>query len=188
MRTVTEIHDRIRGLLFEELQRRAARAERRLPDRCVHHRLHPLDSRPLVEGEPNDTRNRVTQAPGLPVSQTIGLCMHGAEDPESWPGDLCEDVIDAQRCPKFTPIQSKEQILAEFKQQLDDPEWIRANMPEVYALLWVLDTQSSYSQIPWWVRLWWWLLRIRLEPVKSYHDLTRHLPATTEVSDGVHGP
>jgi hypothetical protein len=163
-------------------------AEKRLPARCCFNHRHPLDSRALHEGEPNETRNRVTSALGEPVPQTIGLCMYGAQDPQTWPGDLCEDEIDAQRCPLFKPHQSKDEILAEFSRQLEDLDWVRDNMPRLYELLWVIDTETQFHKIPWWMRLWWRILRIRLEPVKSSSDITRYLQAPTGESDGLHGP
>ena len=192
MRTVTDIQDRIRGLLFEELKSRVAYAEKRLPVRCSFNHRHQLDSRlTTIEGEPNEARNRITQALGEPVAQTIGLCMYGAENPEEWPGNLCEDAIDAQRCPFFKPHQSKTEIWQEFARQLEDMDWVKASMPQVYALLWVLDESVTFfhdQRFPWWMRLWWRLLRIRLEPVRANVDLTHYLPETTEGSDGVHRP
>jgi hypothetical protein len=191
MRTLinlTDVHARIRGLLFEELRRRVASAEKRLPCRCVYNHPHPLDSRDSVEGEPEAGSNRVTSAPGVAASRTIGLCMYGAADPQTWPGNLCEDEIDAQRCPLFKPHQSKNEIAEEYIRQLGDLDWVRDNLPRVYELLWVTGSNLQLYRMPWWVRLWWWLLRIRLEPVRARVDLTQYLPESTEGSDGVHRP
>jgi hypothetical protein len=190
MRTLDEINDRIRGLLFEELQRRVAYAEKRLPCRCVYNKQNPLDSRHYHEGEDNSNHNRITTEPWVATTRTIGLCMYGAENPEEWPGNLCEDAIDAQRCPLFKPRQSKEEIWEEFANQLHDCDWIQANMPRVYELLWVSDAVTIFHDPwhPWWVRLWWYFLRINLEPLRPGVDLTHYLPPAGGGSDGVHGP
>ena len=175
MRNVTAVEDRIRGLLFEELQRRVAFAEMRLPVRCAHNKQNPLDSRHYHEGEDNSRYNMITTSPGSATRHTIGLCMYGAENPEEWPGNLCEDKIDAQRCPIFKPRQSKEDIRKEFQEELCDSTWVENNLPRVSELLWVLDSSLSYRE-PWWVRLWWKFLRINLEKVQVGVDLVRYLP------------
>lgn len=188
MRTLDEIHDRIRGLLFKELQRRVDYATKRLPERCIYNRRNPLDERRLHEGDVNDGFNRVTSCPGVAVTKHIGLCMYGASNPEEWPGDICEDAIDAQRCPKFQPARTKEQILEEFTLQLRDFDWVEQNLPEVYTLMWVADSSVTTfhdNPLPWWVRLWWYFLRINLEPVRPGVDLSHYLPEAG-AADGLH--
>ena len=187
MKTQNEIEDRIRSLLAEERDRRVAESRERLPRLCAHNHQQPLDSRRQVEGEPNETFNRITTRVGLPVVQTMGLCMLGSEHPEDWQGTICEDPIDAQRCPVFNPKESPEAIEAAFRQQMQDDAWVRANFPEVNALLWALDTPglppepvpSSEPEeppvpLPWWKRvLVCWLLGV---PAHG----TRILPAKDE--------
>ena len=129
MRPINEIEDRIRGLFFEELRLRGAEAEKRLPARCIYNKQNPLDSRSLHEGEPNDYHNRITTEPWTASTRTIGLCMYGSKDIETWPGNLCEDAIDAQRCPLFTPLQSKAEILAEFMSDISNVAYKSASVP-----------------------------------------------------------
>jgi hypothetical protein len=92
--------------------------------------------------------------------------MFGAEDPETWPGDICDEPIDAQRCPKFEPRLSKEVLLTEFREQITDAHWLMENMPEIDALLWVLDDTAANLHLPWWLRLWYRFFRLRTEPVQ----------------------
>jgi hypothetical protein len=106
--------------------------------------------------------------------------MLGVEDPEHWDMRICEDDSDAQQCPTFTPIETKESTLAHLVEALADPEWVRENLPELYGLLWVLDTDRLHQSLPWWKRLWFRFLRIRLEPVAPGLDLTRMLPMPTK--------
>lgn len=170
MKAETEIYSRLRGLLVRELDRRMAEAGKRLPHLCIHNRRQALDFRKMVEGEPNPNYNCIDAAEGSPE---IGLCFYGSEDLQTWPGNICEEAIDAQRCPLFTPKLSKEGILTQFRQDLAQPGWISENLPAVAELLWVLDLAKT-TPIPWWRRLWHKVLRIRVEPVveaKKVEDL-----------------
>jgi hypothetical protein len=63
--------------------------------------------------------------------------MLGSEDPEQWQGNICDDPIDAQRCPYFTPAKDAKTIVAEFMELVKEPSWVETNMPVVSALLWV---------------------------------------------------
>ena len=107
---------------------------------------------------------------GLPVLQSIGLCGLGMEDAGSWNGDVCDEPVDAQRCPHFLPKQDKAELLETFKQQVMDPEWLRENLPEAYALLWVLEDAAPNYHLPWWKRLWFRFWRIRIEPAHPMGD------------------
>jgi hypothetical protein len=176
MKPTAEIEARIRYLLCAELSRRVMEAETRLPHLCVHNHRQPLDTRKTVEDLPNEAYNRTTDPEhrGLPVAQTIGLCMLGAEDITSWPGNICEDPIDAQRCPYFNPSTSKTVIFERFKANMGDVEWVQQNMPEAYALLWVLE--SVGVTLPWWKRLWFAMLRIHVAPVVTADTVLQLLP------------
>jgi hypothetical protein len=95
--------------------------------------------------------------------------MLGANSPEEWLGTICEEPIDAQRCPYFSTTQSEEAVLAAFRQDLTTPDWVTANMPELAALLWVLDSDET-PKLPWVRRF---LLRFRsfkIEPLKPAVD------------------
>lgn len=182
MKTPDEIRQRIKGLLIQELDRRVTLAHRRLPQLCTYNIRHTLDLRKMVEGEENEFFNRITSKRHLPVSQTMGLCGYGQENPEEWNGTICEDPIDAQRCPLFVPKKSQDEILTEFKTQLAEEGWIEEHMPEVAALLWALDdADTNFVKVPWWKALWHrWVLRIRIEPVIKIQDPSLLLEAPKE--------
>lgn len=139
MRSDAEIEDRLRAIVVAELRKRLTREI--LPHLCIHNRRHPLDHRRTIYGEPNDSYNRISVGVeddvALPVAQTIGLCMLGSEDPETWNGNVCEEPLDAQRCPYFTYKQTRADVYAEFVANLGDPRWIEAHLPAAHILLWV---------------------------------------------------
>ncbi len=168
MKEESDLWQRARDLVGLEWTRRLAEATERLPHRCVHNYRHPLDSRKRVEGEPNPHYNRISETRGLPVLQTIGLCMIGSENSETWTGTICEEPIDAKRCPLFLPARGKEEVLREFEGQLRDEAWVRENLPELSSLLWVLG--GSPPALPWWRRLLFWALPLRVEPVLPPFD------------------
>jgi hypothetical protein len=170
MRSEDEVQDRIRYLLTQEVSKRVQEACARLPHKCKNNARHPLDVRKRVAGEPNEQYN-VISGKHLPV---IGLCMLGSEDPTSWPGNICEDPIDAQRCPFFDPIDTKETVQAEFHQQIRDLAWVQANLPEVAGLLWALGSEAL-PKLPWWKALWFRLVQIR--PDSLVRARTLELPS-----------
>lgn len=160
MRSEQEVQDRVRHLLTQEINLRAKAACARLPHLCKHNRRHPLDVRKSVEGERNQQYNQLSGR-HLPV---IGLCMLGAESPTTWPGNICEDPIDAQQCPFFDRIETKEaaveRVQAEFYQQIRDLQWVQDHMPEVAGLLWALDSKDLPG-LPWWQTLVFRWLQVR---------------------------
>jgi hypothetical protein len=162
---------RARELVNSELERRLANAQLRLPHQCIYNHRQPLDVNKTVEGEANPTYNRVSPE-GV---KTIGLCMFGQDDLEEWPGTICEDPIDAQRCPLYVTTLTQEKVLESFREDLTNPEWVAANMPELAALLWVLE-DSSLPQLPWFRRFLLNFRRFRVEPLRPAVDPANLLP------------
>ena len=113
MRPPSDLQGRVSHLLAKELDRRVQAAIQRLPGHCTHNYRHPMDVRKKVDGETNQSYNRI----GLSVvmeQSSLGLCTLGMDDPKQWNGTNCEDPIDAQRCPYFTSKVTKEDLRREF--------------------------------------------------------------------------
>lgn len=172
MKDPTEILARAKGLLCAELDRRVQNASKRLPHMCANNYRQPLDGRKTVEGVANSNYNRVS----LPLASTIGLCMLGSEDPEQWQGTICEDPIDAQKCPYFSSTMTKDQVFNEFLEQTSNPEWLEENMPGVSELLWAAGHSKSVA-LPFWKRVMMLFTRIKVEPIVRVPDLTPLLTA-----------
>jgi hypothetical protein len=162
VRTETEVQDRIRYLLTQELGRRIAESQARQPRQCKHNLVHPLDVRKRVGGSDNPQYNRI-QGGSLPL---IGLCMLGSDDPTTWPGKICEEAADAVNSEFFEPRLTSVEVQAEFEAQVQDLSWVHANMPEVYGLLWALGSDKA-PKLPWW-KLWWFrFLQIRPDALRA---------------------
>jgi len=190
MKTSDEIRARVRTLLLAELDARVEEASKRIPHKCTHNHRQELDARKEIAGEPNEGYNRNDRR-HLPMVRTIGLCMLGSDKAEEWSGTICDDPIDAQRCPYFTPSQSKESLLAQFQEQVEDAVWLQTHLPAVYELLWVLEQSNPNFHLPWWKRWWYALLRVRLEPVRPDTAQLEYLlqpPGHEEKQDDVQAP
>ncbi len=191
MKSFGEIEERIRRAVALELERRLERDV--LPAHCRHNHRQPLDHRRTLYGESNTGYNRISlgvvDGVALPVVQTIGLCMVGSGDPETWAGNICEDPLDAQRCPQFEHRQSVADVYRAFVSNLEDPAWVKVNLPEVGALLWVIEggVASVAARAPWWARVWMWILR---GPLREFSEVTKisvYLPAPPDDSTAPHG-
>lgn len=115
MKSEEEIQDRLVDLKYERfLDEYRDRLSCR-PKNCVHNYRHEEDG------------------------EEIGLCMLGAEDPQNWPGNVCDDVETAKMCPFFEQRHDEEDLKEEFESGLDD---------DIQALEWVLDDCDDTSFSP----------------------------------------
>ena len=179
MRLESEIKQRIRGLLVLELNRRVREASLRCPAKCSYNAAHPLDFRKTVNGESNPLYNHISIG-----DQTLGLCMYGSEDPKSWSGNICDEPIDAKRCLHFTPRVDKKALLIQFQTDLRNADWVQNNLPGMAELLWVLE-MADLPKLPLWKRVWFWLLRVRVEPIGLI--CSERLGELFEEDSGLHG-
>lgn len=77
--------------------------------------------------------------------------MLGADDPENWPGNVCDTVKNAETCPFFKSIQDKEQIQDEFRRELQDEDVLFRKYRDIAMLTWVLEEKSP--DLSWWQKL-----------------------------------
>jgi hypothetical protein len=169
MRSESEVRERLQELITGELNQRLDLLGKRLPSLCTHNYLHTLDLRKKVgvEATPNPRFNTITE--GENSNQHIGLCLLGSDDPETWSGTICEDPVDAKRCPYFSSSHTKASILASLEKDLADEDWLDAHLPEARALMWILGGYDF--KISWWKRLLISLKIVKLEPVAPPYEL-----------------
>jgi len=145
LRAITEMRNRAKSLVLNELNRRLSAAQAKLPHNCTHNHRHPLDLRKKVRLEPNPSYNSISEA-----NSTVGLCMYGSENIQTWSGNICEEPSDAKGCPMYQSKHTKEAVIKAFTQDLEDSVWLKANMPELDVLLWVLEEPPT---LPWWKKV-----------------------------------
>lgn len=117
-----EISKKIRSLQLAVILANVRDQLRRAPHNCKYHHDHKI---------PN-------------TEETIGLCMYGSDDPENWPGDVCDQDEIAQACPMFSCKTTKQQALKHEAGRLQNPVIVKENYPEIAALLWVLTEDTSW--------------------------------------------
>ena len=189
MKASVEVEARLRELLVSELQRRLTREV--LPELCSHNHRQPLDNRKMVYGDPNASYNRIGETVddgeghrvALPVLQTMGLCMLGAESIEEWPGNICEEPIDAQRCPYFEYKVTRVKVYDTFVAEVSDPAWVEASLPAVHALLWVLGSALHVKRASGFERLRRWVLNLFGLTRKNSADVLVYLPTLDACGD-----
>jgi hypothetical protein len=125
MRTEGQIRQQLKQVLFRHLQRELRQNFKRCPEGCQHNRIRYLG------GE-----------------QGLGIC---GLDPKQLL--ICDQKlggdIQAQTCPKWQALRSKEQIKTEFRALIasGDRGRIAARYPDVVAMMWVLDDMSLTDEI-----------------------------------------
>jgi hypothetical protein len=173
MKNEADIRSRIRELVSQEMDRRVQEASSRLPHRCLHNYRHPLDTRKYEDGERNGSYNRVTLEDNVPVPQQIGLCLLGCTNPQDWSGTICDEPLDAKRCPYFTPAKSLGELIPELERDLRDSAWVKENLVELHTLFWVLGWEET--QVPWWKKLLFKFKIIKIEKVLPPSDVFKLL-------------
>lgn len=128
MRSEGQIRQQLKQVAFRHLQKRLRENFRQRPDTCLHNGSVVLDA---------------------DRGHTVGLCSLVNSDgtPRNVPCDAripgCSEM--ARQCPLWTPVQTKEEIKAEFTALLQsgDRGLIASQYPDLAALLWVLDTNQA---------------------------------------------
>ena len=124
MRSEGQIRYQLKQVTYRHLQRRLRDNFRQRPDTCAHNKALVLDES---------------------TGTSLGMCGLLSEDgcPRDIPCDarLPGGSERARECPLWEPLQTKEQIKADFKELLQNPDRgvIAAQYPDIAALLWVLD-------------------------------------------------
>lgn len=152
MKSEAQLIDRIKVLLVAEWERRVLVRGTRTPEACRNHHWQDLNLRNTADGTPNDAYNRVAVEGGT----RTGLCLYGSRT-EEWSGTLCEDAVDAQRCPHFDPLWSPGLMYADYLLDLADLEWVSSSLAEVQILSWALETLPAPPAPSWVRRVLTWL-------------------------------
>lgn len=140
MKTENAIRARLKKLRRRYLNKYVTASQERRHENCAYNvEMMPLDRHPHVMTEfelaPRVSSSVVIIHPDLPVR----LCIHGANDPTSWNGDLCDDDDVAKKCNRFKPRVSADEAKNEFNELLKDDDYVLKNHGDIAALQWVLN-------------------------------------------------
>lgn len=123
---------------------------------CVYNRVHFPS--PLPYSKPTEfelaPRNQVSLVI-IQQEKPICICTFGSDKSETWNGDICDDDSVSQNCPKFIPLQSKEDAEAEFLENLRNDDFVLKTYPDIASLQWVLNQRTWNMRVfsfLWYVR------------------------------------
>jgi len=153
MQNEGKVKQKIKDAKFRYMKRELRDKLKVCPRNCVHNERHTFTTYEYGEdGEPT-----------VAVENEIGLCMYGADNPEEWPGKICDDVKTAQECPLFQGKYDKEDVKEAFHEKLEDDVYVAENFKDIAALQWVVGEQASempmaLPQRAWFSFLYLWFL------------------------------
>jgi hypothetical protein len=91
----------------------------------------------------------------------IGLCMLGADSPEEWAGNVCDDEETAKKCPFFELKHDRDRLRTQFFERLERRDVLVDQYKDIAALKWVLE-QRQFVDFTWWSRFQLYMLRLFL--------------------------
>lgn len=139
MRKKSQIKKKLRDAKQKYLTKRYREKLSQCPKNCVYNYRHKTE----------DENGEEVQ---------IGLCMYGSDNPEEWPGMICDDVETAEQCPYFTCKNDKESIRVDFEEELQDDVVVAHHYKDIAALQWVLGEKVYSWDLVWYQRFHVWLL------------------------------
>lgn len=85
----------------------------------------------------------------IPGHEGVGICLYRAGDPDHYTGGMCDEAHNdrAAQCPYFECRNSKDKIREDFMSFVSsaDRAHIAERYPDMAALLWVLEADTSLS-------------------------------------------
>lgn len=148
MRREAEVRKKLRQVKHQYLSRQYKEKLSLRPENCKYYYEH----------------HEIDKETGKEV--VVGLCMYGSENPEEWPGTICETIED---CHHFEPKYTKEEVKAEFEESLKDEVVVAHQYKDIAALQWVLDDKVYSWDLAWYQRLHLWLLCLCMRISQYFH-------------------
>lgn len=147
MKSKGKVRQKIKDAKFKYLKRELRDKLKACPQNCQYNERHRLTT---YKRDPvtNEMRSHETE---------IGLCMYGADNPEEWPGKICDEEKTAQECGLFLGRYDKEQVKEAFNAKLEDPQVVAHEYKDIAALQWVVEEDASAYSLSWYQRLVLWM-------------------------------
>jgi len=168
MKDEGSIRHKLKQVRYRHLKKRLEHNFKKLPCNCAFNETHVV-------------RNG--------SAGSVGLCMYGADSPETWEGVLCDAEIEggieqARSCPMFTPLRTKDVVKEEFGSLMDkEPHEVAKDFPDIAALLWVLGDSEEWNLTIWDnIKLFFFREKVASAPKKLLADPREGV--SKESSDG----
>lgn len=87
---------------------------------------------------------------------TVRLCMLGSDDPENWPGNICDTVENVRTCPFYRNRYDKDELKAKFDTVLEDPDVLYNEYRDIAMLKWILEEEPP--ALTWWQKFKLWFV------------------------------
>lgn len=167
MQRESQIRRKLSRIKFYYLKKRYEKEMSRRPWNCRFNYVHRAQNNRVADMSWEEGNYRHAPYPEAPLEEaqhsailieaektgaTIRLCGYGCDSSENWNGIICEDVNTAKKCPMFELKKTKEQVEAEFEEELSDLENLATNYKDIAALQWVLDEKGITIPLTWWQR------------------------------------
>ncbi len=165
MKTRSDVESRLKKLRMRYAHQHVEATQKRCFNNCEFNEVHAprhVEYKASLETEyevaPRHQRTLVIMG----EDRAVHLCMYGATNPATWPGDTCDTDDKAKRCPMFKPRVSLEQARQEFMEKLSDDKYVFDNFRDVATLQWVLNERvhevplSLFERFVFWLKFKFW--------------------------------
>jgi hypothetical protein len=140
MKDEDEIKKKLEEVKYQYFKREYQEKFSCKPENCIHNYRHEEDG------------------------EEIGLCMLGAENPEEWPGNVCDDVSTAKSCPFFEVRHQEDELREEFEEEIQDVSVLASDYKDIAALRWVLNGEVDSHFTVWSkIRLFFFRLFVKIQ-------------------------
>lgn len=154
MKSQSEIQRRLRKLHFRYAKKYIDSTQKRIHTNCKHnHSQKPLkQTRDVVEIElaPRQVSTVVYIHDNDRETQ---YCMYGSENPETWPGIICDRHQIAETCKWFVPKISAKGAEDQFDKLMEDDEYVYKEHADIAALQWVVNDRVYKHKMTWFYRM-----------------------------------
>jgi hypothetical protein len=159
VKTRSEVESRLKKLRTRYARKYMEQTQKRCHSNCVFNMEHApnkltykQDLETEFEVAPRVQKTHIV----IGEEKSIHLCMYGAENTSTWPGDICDDDDKARRCPMFKPLVTVEQAKIAFQETLCNDEYVFDHYRDVATLQWVLNERVHTMDYTLFERIWFW--------------------------------
>ena len=174
MKTRDQVESRLKKLRTRYAHKHVEATQQRCFSNCIFNQVHspnPLEYKSSLDTEFERAPRHQQTLVVVGEDRAIHLCMYGAENVKTWPGDTCDTDEKAKRCPMFKPSVSFDQARKEFMEKLSDDEYVFDNFRDVATLQWVLGERVHEIPLTFYERFLFWFKMKFWKPIPALPQL-----------------